>query len=458
MNPRPSTAPAFVLAAALFALPAAGAQAASWPQATGPSIFDADFSNCNWTADAVSETSCGFRLGTRPVGSYDIVNESMRIRATKLQDATIAHSHTEIEPRVAGFTDGRFAHIGQAYWYGLRSYLENWTSEDSWEIITQWHGMADSWENGGRNPPVSLVVRNGRYSLVIRSDSKETTPPSGTTGRYDREEKIDLGPVISNAWVDWVFKIRWDPFGIDGSLVVWKNGAIVYEEYGQPNTFNDVRGPVWSMGLYKYFSSSQVSERRLRLDDIHAATVAANDPDQPPEPPQVPKSPELLAAETLSESAIDISWRDTSTEEAGFTIERREDSDTTWEDVTAAKADQTRYVDDNLSPSTTYTYRVTAFNAAGASTPSNKKAATTLEGIELKAFGYKKRGYHKVFLSYFGPDGTLVDIYRDNAPIETTTEEVFLDEINKRGKASYRYKICEAANPSICSPNQIITF
>ena len=29
-----------------------------------------------------------------------------------------------------------------------------------------------------------------------------------------------------------------------------------------------------------------------------------------------------------------------------------------------------------------------------------------------------------------GPDGTAVDIYRDNAPIETTTEEVFLDEIN----------------------------
>ena len=161
---------------------------------------------------------------------------------------------------------------------------------------------------------------------------------------------------------------------------------------------------------------------------------------------------------TLSESAIDLSWRDTSEEEAGFTIERREDSDTTWEDVTAAKADQTSYIDDNLSPATTYTYRVTAFNAAGASTPSNKKAATTLEGIELKAFGYKKRGYHKVFLSYFGPDGTVVDIYRDNAPIETTTEEVFLDEVNKRGKASYKYKVCETANPSICSPNQIITF
>jgi hypothetical protein len=82
----------------------------------------------------------------------------------------------------------------------------------------------------------------------------------------------------------------------------------------------------------------------------------------------------------------------------------------------------------------------------------------TLDGIELRAFGYKKRGYHKVFLSYFGPGGAAVEIYRDNAPIETTTEVVFLDEINKRGKASYKYKVCDTANQSVCSANQIMTF
>ena len=79
-----STARAFVLAAAFFALPAASSQAASWPQATGPSIFDADFSNCTWTADAISETSCGFRLGTVPVGSYDIVNGALHLRANQV--------------------------------------------------------------------------------------------------------------------------------------------------------------------------------------------------------------------------------------------------------------------------------------------------------------------------------------------------------------------------------------
>ena len=458
MIPCSSRAPAFALAAALIALPGVSAEAASWPESTGPSLFNGDFNNCNWTADSVSDTSCGFRIGTVPVGTYNIVNGAMHLRATKADDLATGEHHTEVEPQVDTFTKGRFAHVGSAYWYGLRSYLENWTSEDSWEILAQWHGKADSSDNLPRNPPVALLVRNGRYQLVIRADSAQSTAPKGTPDRYDRDERVDLGPVISNAWVDWAFKIKWDPFGTDGSIVVYQNGNIVYEEYGQPNTFNDALGPVLSLGLYKFFSSSNASERRLRLDDIRVAEVGDGDPDSPPDKPVVPDVPEMLSAETLSDTSIDITWRDNSDNENGFEIERREADSDTWEDVTAASSDQTSYRDRKLSPGTQYRYRVKAFNSAGSSTASNTKTATTLDGIELRAFGYKKRGYHKVFLTFFGANDAAVDIYRDNSPIESTTEEAFLDEINKRGKASYKYKVCEAANPSVCSPNQVISF
>jgi hypothetical protein len=277
MNLHFSSAPALVLAAAISALPSVS-EAASWPQATGPSIFDADFSNCNWTADAINETSCGFKAGW-PVGTYNIVNGALHIRTTKEQDATRAHHHTDIEPIIPGFTNDRSAHIGEAYWYQVRMYLENWTSEDSWEILTQWQSMYDSSAEASRNPPVSLLARNGRFSLVIRAGSEEITPPPGTPGRYDRDESINLGPIISDAWIDWVFRIKWDPFGVDGSIAVWQNGKLLYEEYGQPNTFNDTRGPIWSMGIYKYFDDSQVSERRMRVDDVHAAEAASGDID-----------------------------------------------------------------------------------------------------------------------------------------------------------------------------------
>ncbi|HMB76031.1 MAG TPA: polysaccharide lyase [Kiloniellaceae bacterium] len=212
----------------------------------------------------------------------------MHIRATKAKDLELNEHHTEIEPKVRTFTKERSANIGSTYWYGLRTYLEDWTSESSWEIIAQWHGMADGEDNTPRNPPVALAVRNGHYLLYVRADSAQATAPKDTANRYDREDTIDLGPIASNTWVDWAFKIKWDPFGTDGSISVWQNGNLIYEEYGQPNTFNDTRGPIWYMGIYKFFSGSNVSERRIRLDDIRVATVGTGDPDSPPDTPGGP--------------------------------------------------------------------------------------------------------------------------------------------------------------------------
>jgi len=382
----------------------------------------------------------------------------MHIRATKAKDLELNEHHTEIEPKVRTFTKERSANIGSTYWYGLRTYLEDWTSESSWEIIAQWHGMADGEDNTPRNPPVALAVRNGHYLLYVRADSAQATAPKDTANRYDREDTIDLGPIASNTWVDWAFKIKWDPFGTDGSISVWQNGNLIYEEYGQPNTFNDTRGPIWYMGIYKFFSGSNVSERRIRLDDIRVATVGTGDPDSPPDTPEVPAAPELLSAAAVSESSVDIAWQDNSNNEIGFEIQRLEGDSTIWEDAGAVSGDQTAYTDQELSPGTSYKYRVLSFNAAGSSAPSNNKSATTLNGVELRAFGYKKRGYHKVFLTFFGADQTAVDIYRDDNLVESTNEEAFLDEIDKRGRASYRYKVCETADSTICSPEAVIVF
>lgn len=452
-------APAMFVAATLSLLPAAG-QAASWPDSGGQTLFSGNFNNCNWTADAITETSCGFRVPGVPVGTYKIQNGVMTITTTKSQDSSRGSHHTEIEGQIDTFTKNRFAIVGEHYWYGARLKLHNWTPEDRWEIIMQWHGMADSDDATPRNPPVALMVRDGRYQLAIRADSKKVTTSTSDPNRYTREDIIDLGAAKSGEWVDWAFKIHWDPFGVDGSVVVWKNGAIAYEEYGQPNTFNDARGPVWSMGIYKYFTNTIVSSRSLSLDDVRAAKVDENggggggDVTQP----NIPTQPSGLSAQALSESAVEVAWQDASSDETGFTIERQEEGDTSWESVAATQRDITTYRDKGLSPATSYTYRVRAFNGVGPSAPSKAANATTLEGIELRTFGFKKRGYHKVFLSFFGSSGGAVNIVRNNTIVETTNEEVFLDEVNKRGQASYTYKVCEAAHPKSCSPNQTIVF
>ena len=447
-------APAMFIAAAFVVLPTALTQAASWPEPAGQTIFDQNFNSCNWTADAISETSCGFRLGTPPVGTYSVKNGVMTIAVTKAQDGACCHHHTEIEPRVDTFTINRFAIVGEAYWYGARIKLHDWAPEHSWEIIMQWHGMADSGEDI-RNPPVALLVRDGRYKLAIRADSKEITPSSDDPNRYTRDEVMDLGPVTPNVWVDWAFNIKWDPFGVDGSIVVWKDGSVIYEEYGQPNTFNDSRGPNWSMGIYKYFSDSTMSSRTLSIDDVRAAKADGGGGGTTSVPPS---SPSLLSAQAVSDQSVEVAWKDQSGDEAGFTVERQEAGDSTWESIGATQSDVTSYTDQGLSPSTKYAYRVKAFNGVGTSGPSNALDATTLDGIELRAFGYKKRGYHKVFLSFFGAPNTSMDVIRDDQVVDTTSEDVFLDEIDRRGQASYTFKVCESASPDNCSSKAVVTF
>lgn len=454
--------PAIFFAAAFSLLPTAASNAAPWPEAVGQTIFDQDFNNCNWTADELSEKSCGFRIPGAPVGTYEVQNGVMNIKATKAQDEACCNHHTVMEAMVDTYINNRFAVIGEAYMYGARIKLHDWKAEDRWEIIMQWHGMADSEDAKPRNPPIALTVRDGRYQLAIRADSKSATTSSADPNRYTREDIIDLGPVKSNVWVDWAFKVKWDPFGVDGMVVVWKDGAIAYEEYGQPNAFNDSRGPTWDMGIYKYFTNTIVNSRSISFDYVQAAKAGSggsggggggtvtND-----EPPAMPSA---LSAQALSETSVEVSWQDQSKDESGFTIERQEEGDTSWESVAATQEDVTTYRDKNLSPSTSYAYRVRAFNAVGSSDPSNAVEATTLDGIELRAFGYKKRGYHKVFLSFFSVDGNSVSILRNNQVVESTSEDVFLDEIDKRGQASYTYKVCEITNPEICSPSATIVF
>ncbi len=88
----------------------------------------------------------------------------------------------------------------------------------------------------------------------------------------------------------------------------------------------------------------------------------------------------LVATEDATFNRIRLEWRDGSDNEDGFRIERK----TTGAYSLLAEVgpvpghgDQTNYHDENLAWSTSYTYRVLAFNGAGNSTYSNEDTATT---------------------------------------------------------------------------------
>ena len=93
-------------------------------------------------------------------------------------------------------------------------------------------------------------------------------------------------------------------------------------------------------------------------------------------PLQPPAAPTNLVAVYVDGGDVTLTWTDNSTNESGFEIERRSES-SVFELLGTTGANATSAPDRQLQPSTTYTYRVRAFNAAGASAYTNERSITT---------------------------------------------------------------------------------
>jgi hypothetical protein len=89
-----------------------------------------------------------------------------------------------------------------------------------------------------------------------------------------------------------------------------------------------------------------------------------------------PNPPSNLVASAASSSQINLIWSDNSNNEGGYKIERWNGS--SYVQINTVGANVTTYTDSGLAPSTTYTYRVRAYNSVGDSGYSNESSATTL--------------------------------------------------------------------------------
>jgi hypothetical protein len=99
-------------------------------------------------------------------------------------------------------------------------------------------------------------------------------------------------------------------------------------------------------------------------------------------PDDVPKAPTNLTASRSGgnpkNQRVTLTWKDASTNESGFTVQRATDSTFTSNlTTTTLPANTTSSVDSSLKRSTTYWYRVYAFNGIGASPFSNVVSIST---------------------------------------------------------------------------------
>lgn len=110
-----------------------------------------------------------------------------------------------------------------------------------------------------------------------------------------------------------------------------------------------------------------------------STSTDSNSDSNTPVTPIVPLAPSYLSGDVLSTTQIKLDWLDNSTDEIGFKIERKTVS-TNYTVVGTSNQNMPMFSDSGLTPNTTYTYRVCAYNANGNSTSySNEVTLTTFE-------------------------------------------------------------------------------
>lgn len=106
----------------------------------------------------------------------------------------------------------------------------------------------------------------------------------------------------------------------------------------------------------------------------------------PPAPATIPAAPAGLAATAAGATRVNLSWADNSSNETGFYIQRATDSGFTMNLASfTVRANVTTYSDATVAASTTYYYRVLAYNSAGDSAAATASATTPSETPTIDA-------------------------------------------------------------------------
>ena len=171
----------------------------------------------------------------------------------------------------------------------------------------------------------------------------------------------------------------------------------------------------------------------------------------------VPVAPSGLVALTASSSQVNLTWQDNSSDESGFMVQRASSSSGPWTQIGIVGANVTSCAHTGLTASTTYYYRVCAYNASGNSVFSSVTSAATPAAPDTTAPSIPTgviataTSTSQVSVSWnvstdSGGSGVAgYQVYRDGTLITTTTAASYADS-GLSAATQYCYTIVASDN------------
>jgi len=133
--------------------------------------------------------------------------------------------------------------------YSFNMFLQDWKHDNAGESVFQWHPG-----NFTGTATASLWTSGGRY--VFQTNT-------GAQNYY-----IDLGPIISDRWVNWKITLKWST-DTSGYIKLWKNGDLMIDR--KKIITAPPEGCYFKIGINKFgwgIQPSSVDRRVLYFDDV----------------------------------------------------------------------------------------------------------------------------------------------------------------------------------------------
>ncbi len=265
---------------------------------------------------------------------------------------------------------------GQGVYKGVKS-GSNWNFS---QILSGsgWDAEVDVWEYNGQVYVFYFGYIGGEFKGMLSMDQGNTW---NTVMTSNIAKGLNTPSWYSQVAEDFRFSSKGGIAGYDNKIV------LCYYDHRQQQTYGVYRGTIngannvswedWTGDIhFGGFTSAIVKEGMDGNRYFFASTAGAGAIKRAVDAVATtpPNAPSNLAASTVSSGQISLSWNDNSNNESGFKIERKQGSGSYSQVGTASGSS---FTDSGLSASTSYTYKVRAYNSAGNSAYTGEASATT---------------------------------------------------------------------------------